>query len=410
MYFKMIPPCFNAKELFKERIFLYPLSGQIMNKIIKSIRERITQFEDQYREQLEKKMTELQILMKRTQELDSSSSRSWMGYQANYYFQDFSSPPSKFVFNIEWESYQIPPYWVEVSYEQIVDIIEGNSPKYSLEKIQESIKPILKDIKEIQRYLITELIVLQTDQKYQKELEEVERLTEHRWGTNFDDLISVQKPKTIVTSNFTAMQHGLKIPPHKKYETQVIVELSIIQSIQEFIIKINTLIRKIEIRSELSSVDSVIEIDSLLKLFSRFHLIAKQLRNRHKNRSTLTIEDEYDVQDLLHALLKIYFDDIRPEEWTPSYCGGSSRMDFLIKTEKIVIEVKKTRTNLEAKEIGEQLLIDIAKYAQHPDCKTLICFIYDPEGRIGNPTGLETDLNYLSTEKLKIITLIAPKF
>ena len=359
MYFKMIPPCFNAKELFKERIFLYPLSGQIMNQIIKSIRERITQFEDQYREQLEKKMTELQILLKRAQELDSSSSRSWMGYQANYYFQNFSTPPSKFTFDIDWESYQIPNYWIEVSYDQIVEIIEGKTPSYCLDEIQDTIKPILKCIQEIQRYLVTELIVIQTD---------------------------------------------------KKYETQVIVELSIIQSIQEFIIEINTLIRKIEIRSELSSVDSVIEIDSLLKLFSRFHLIAKQLRNRHKNRSTLTIEDEYDVQDLLHALLKIYFDDIRPEEWTPSYCGGSSRMDFLIKTEKIVIEVKKTRTNLEAKEIGEQLLIDIAKYAQHPDCRTLICFIYDPEGRIGNPTGLETDLNYLSTEKLKIITLIAPKF
>lgn len=29
----------------------------------------------------------------------------------------------------------------------------------------------------------------------------------------------------------------------------------------------------------------------------------------------------------------------------------------------------------------------------HPDCKRLICFVYDVEGRIGNPKGLMADLN-----------------
>ena len=42
------------------------------------------------------------------------------------------------------------------------------------------------------------------------------------------------------------------------------------------------------------------------------------------------MEDEYDVQDLFHALLTIYFEDIRKEEWSPSYAGGASRMDFLL--------------------------------------------------------------------------------
>ena len=39
----------------------------------------------------------------------------------------------------------------------------------------------------------------------------------------------------------------------------------------------------------------------------------------------------------------LYFDDIRAEEWTPSYAGKCARVDFLLKNEKIVIEVKKTR-------------------------------------------------------------------
>ena len=79
--------------------------------------------------------------------------------------------------------------------------------------------------------------------------------------------------------------------------------------------------------------------DTLLLLFSKFHSVAKQLRNRYNNRSTLDVNDEYDVQNLLHALLKLYFDDIRPEEWTPSYAGGCKRMDFLLKDKSTVIEV-----------------------------------------------------------------------
>lgn len=125
---------------------------------------------------------------------------------------------------------------------------------------------------------------------------------------------------------------------------------------------------------------------------TRFHLFVKQLRQRHDNRDAHEVNDEYDVQDLLHALLKLYFDDIRTEEWNPSYAGHSTRSDFLIKDEKIVIEVKKTRKSLKTKELGDQLVIDAAHYKKHPDCKVLYCFVYDPEGYINNPKGLENDL------------------
>lgn len=46
------------------------------------------------------------------------------------------------------------------------------------------------------------------------------------------------------------------------------------------------------------------------------------------------MNDEYDVQDIIHALLKIEFDDIRPEEWGTSYAGSNSRMDFYLKMSK----------------------------------------------------------------------------
>lgn len=131
----------------------------------------------------------------------------------------------------------------------------------------------------------------------------------------------------------------------------------------------------------------------IIGLLDKFHLIARQLRSRHEHRQTLEVSDEYDVQDLLHALLKVTFDDIRREEWTPSYAGGSARMDIFIKGLGIVIEVKKTRQGLKDRTIGEELIIDIAKYRKHPECSKLICFVYDPEGLIGNPAGLASDLS-----------------
>ena len=144
------------------------------------------------------------------------------------------------------------------------------------------------------------------------------------------------------------------------------------------------------------------------KLCSRFHPVAKQLRRRHCNRSTLEINDEYDVQDLLHALLKVDFEDIRPEEWTPSYAGKSARMDFLIKDHQIVVEIKKARQGLADKEVGEQLIVDIARYRTHADCRKLVCFVYDPEEHISNPAGLERDLS-CREESLEVVVIVASR-
>ena len=153
-----------------------------------------------------------------------------------------------------------------------------------------------------------------------------------------------------------------------------------------------------------TSSNDTIDCDLILEtIFSKFHKVVRQLRNRHDNRPTLDVNDEYDVQDLLHALLHIYFDDIRPEEWTPSYAGKSARTDFLLKNEKVFVEVKKTRNGLADKEVGEQLTLDIAKYKVHPDCEKLYCFVYDPEGRIVNKNGIISDLESSNDGFVKVV-------
>lgn len=109
------------------------------------------------------------------------------------------------------------------------------------------------------------------------------------------------------------------------------------------------------------------------QICSRFHLVARQLRSRHSGRGTLDVQDEYDAQDLMHALLVLHFADVRPEEYTPSYAGKASRMDFLLKEESLVLELKMTRPGLGPKELSAQLIEDIERYKAHPDCQGLVC-------------------------------------
>lgn len=154
--------------------------------------------------------------------------------------------------------------------------------------------------------------------------------------------------------------------------------------------------------------DSQEDICWLDSLYSNFHQVARQLRRRYVDRETINVKDEHDVQDLIYALLRLRFSDIRPEEWTPSYAGGSARMDFLLKDRSIVIEIKMTRETLGDREIGDQLIEDIGRYKEHPDCHILSCFVYDPEGWISNPSGLERDLSK-KIEGLTVSVRIEPK-
>lgn len=130
----------------------------------------------------------------------------------------------------------------------------------------------------------------------------------------------------------------------------------------------------------------------LLVLLKNLRRAMHPLTHRRKGAVPLTFSSEYDVQDLLHALLRPWIADIRPEEYTPSYAGSSTRMDFLLPTHRTVIEVKFVRDAEHAKKIGNELIVDIEHYRKHPDCDTLWCVAYDPDHLIRNPEGLKRDL------------------
>lgn len=183
---------------------------------------------------------------------------------------------------------------------------------------------------------------------------------------------------------------------------------------------INNYIQMFEMqRSLLRSIPSVMEakemlpkkssnsVDLVCNLCEKFQLVARQLRSSRRVREPLDIRDEYDVQYLFHALLQLHFDDIRAEDAIPAYAGGSTKIDFLMKTAQIGVETKMSRRGLGARELGNELIEDIGRYRAHPDCKTLICFVYDPEGLIANPRGVEDDLNKLGKD-LRVQVFIRP--
>ncbi len=121
-------------------------------------------------------------------------------------------------------------------------------------------------------------------------------------------------------------------------------------------------------------------------ILKAFHdSIAKIAKKRRKNHSIFEVNDEYDVQDLLFVILKSLFPDIRPEDYTPKYGGSNKRIDLVIPSENIVIEVKMVRKGDNEKKFIKELNTDISNYHKHPNTKHLFGFVYDPHHQVINP-------------------------
>ena len=163
------------------------------------------------------------------------------------------------------------------------------------------------------------------------------------------------------------------------------------------------------IRDKLAFLDEPVRpFDIVLALCRRFHLFAMQLKHRHGGRPPLSIRDEYDVQDLFRAILLLHFDDVRPEEVTPSYAGNSSRVDFYLPDARLVVEVKMTRKSLQQRQVVDELIEDATRYASMRHVDTLVCLVYDPGNYCRNPTALERDVAE-SGRKLSVHAVVCPR-
>ena len=216
----------------------------------------------------------------------------------------------------------------------------------------------------------------------------------------------VEEYKRDISVHLPIFSGTYKEPTFKEHNESVMEEIECqVKKLQRFYDKIDLLkTNQNAIKSDFRKE----KFNQLLNLLQKFHKIGQELRNRRKDRETLILNDEYDVQDLLNALLHLHFDDIRSEDFSPSNSGANSRIDFVLKKEKIIIEVKMSNDKLGAKQLGEELLIDIGRYKAYPDCSDLVIFIYDKSDHIRNKKGLIEDLQKQSTNSFNITVVISP--
>jgi len=119
------------------------------------------------------------------------------------------------------------------------------------------------------------------------------------------------------------------------------------------------------------------------------------------------IKDERDLQVVVEALLRMLFDDVRPEDYVPSRGGANSRVDFVLPEVGVVVETKMTRASMSARNLGEELLIDAGRYPRHPDCSAIVAYVYDPDRRLDNPRGIERDLTMRTASGQSFICVIS---
>lgn len=148
----------------------------------------------------------------------------------------------------------------------------------------------------------------------------------------------------------------------------------------EFDVQIQILLEDLEksllkIKYINKSSDEVIR--DILNNFS--NAVQKITKDRRKEHLEFKIEDEYDVQDILYVVLKSIFPTIRDEDPIPKVGAKSTKIDLILREEKILIEVKmiKGKDSNETHFI-EQLKIDFESYHECKWLKKLFCFVYDP--------------------------------
>ena len=138
-----------------------------------------------------------------------------------------------------------------------------------------------------------------------------------------------------------------------------------------------------------SPLGPAVILETLLRRLPRS---IRQLRTRHAERPPFRVCDEYDLEDLLRAVLPLHFEVVRPERRTPAYASGV-RTDFLLGSDPpgstTAVLVKYVKPPCHERQLGEQLQEDLAYYQRQRLCRLLVTLVYDPEGRLPDARQLE---------------------
>lgn len=123
-------------------------------------------------------------------------------------------------------------------------------------------------------------------------------------------------------------------------------------------------------------------LERVLQLLDQFGGSAAIVAKRYGQRPPFVISDEYDVQDLFHALVLPIAPDCEAEDPTPKRAGKSSRLDFVSRQLRMGFEMKFVHDTGHTEKLRREILLDEATYHEHPYVERVVAFLYDPNRHI----------------------------
>lgn len=120
------------------------------------------------------------------------------------------------------------------------------------------------------------------------------------------------------------------------------------------------------------------DVGMVLTLCQRLPNAARILATRDRARAPFVISHEYDVQDLLHAVLRAYLKYSVHEEPLGKVGGAkSSRADVAIEDIGTIVEVKFVRGPKDQQRLVEEFAQDLLLYAKWPHLRHFIYLVYN---------------------------------
>lgn len=119
------------------------------------------------------------------------------------------------------------------------------------------------------------------------------------------------------------------------------------------------------------------DIATVLRLCERLTHSARLLSSRRKGKTPYVVEDEYDVQDLLQALLRAYFKYSVQEEPLGKLAGKSGRADVAIEELGLIAEMKYARGPRDQERIVREVSEDIVLYSKWAPLRHLVFVVFN---------------------------------
>lgn len=145
---------------------------------------------------------------------------------------------------------------------------------------------------------------------------------------------------------------------------------------QRTISEIQTLLAELEQTKRLAMPESKGlkgDLELILTLCRRLPQAQRCLSNRRFNKPAFVMKDEYDAQDLLHALLKAYFKYSVQEQPLGKVAGAASRADLAIEELETLVELKYAHGPTDQQRIVKEFAQDALLYTA---CHWLQHFVY----------------------------------